>query len=179
MTSQTYDVQVLPTPESAIAQRPDPVVTQPGNGDVFDMTPGERFVWKATAATTGGSFDLFEASVQPNYGGNPEHTHDANDELFYVLGGEFRFKVGDEIISAPAGTFAYVPKGTPHTWLNVGEGVSRMLTVFLPGGMRGLFEATSALLQADPPDFAALEQAAGRFGTRIVGPPLVSGHPEK
>jgi mannose-6-phosphate isomerase-like protein (cupin superfamily) len=151
---------------------PNSQVTQPGDGDVFNMTPGEQFIWKATAATTHNAFDFFEVSVQPNYPGSPEHAHDANDELFYVLEGEFRFKVGDEIVSAPVGAFAYVPKGTDHAWLNVNEGISRMLTLFIPGGMQGFFEATSPLVQADPPDVAALVEAAGRFGTRVVGPPL-------
>lgn len=161
----TATVQTLDVPTSK--------VTPPGEGDVFEMTPTERFVWKATGATTGGAFDCFEASMQPGYPGAPEHVHDEADELFYVLEGAFRFKLGDEIVPAPTGTFAYAPKGTPHTWVNADEGVARMLTLFLPGGMRGLFEATSPLLQANPPDLAAITEATGRFATRIVGPPLV------
>lgn len=165
--NQTHDLQTRPAP--------DPRIVPPGDGDVFDMTPVERFVWKATAATTGGAFDCLEASVLPGHPGAPEHAHDANDEIFYVLEGAFRFKVGDEIFPAPAGTFVYVPKATPHTWVNADQDASRMLTLFLPGGMRGFFEETSPLVQADPPDFAALEEAAGRYDTRVVGTPLVPG----
>lgn len=153
---------------------PVPAVMQPGAGEIFQNTPSERFVWKATAETTGGAFDCFESFMQPGAPGVPEHVHDEADEIFYVLEGEIRYKLGDSILNASAGAFAYVPKGTPHTWLNVGAGVARMLTQFMPGGMRGLFEATSPLLQADPPDIPALIAEAGRWDTRIVGPPIVA-----
>ncbi len=154
-----------------------PFVLQPGVGEVFQNTPSERFVWKATAETTGGVFDCFESFIQPGQPGVPEHIHDTVDEIFYVLEGKIRYKLGDNVLNASAGAFAYVPKGTPHTWLNVGDGVARMLTQFMPGGMRGFFEATSQLLQADPPEIAALIAEAGRWDTRVVGPPIVAGSP--
>jgi mannose-6-phosphate isomerase-like protein (cupin superfamily) len=172
-TDQTHDARLRPTPEFDGTAAPGARIIPSGDGDVFDMTPVERFVWKATAATTGGAFDAFETSMQPGYPGAPEHAHDANEEIFYVLEGTFRFKLGDEIFPAPAGAFVYVPRGTPHTWVNADQGVSRMLTLFLPGGMQGFFEETSPLVQADPPDFAALAEAAGRYDTRVLGPPLV------
>lgn len=159
-----------PVPMSANA--PDPLLVAPGDGEVLDFTPSEQFVWKATGAETGGAFDTFESLMQPGVPGAPEHVHDAHDEIFYVLEGEFRFKIGAEIVPAPAGSFAYVPKGTAHTWVNVDAGASRLLTQFLPGGMQRFFEATTDLIQAVPLDVAALE-AAARYNTRLVGPPLL------
>jgi mannose-6-phosphate isomerase-like protein (cupin superfamily) len=46
-----------------------------------------------------------------------------------VLEGTLRFKLATEIQSAPAGTCAFVPRGAPHTWQNVGEGPARMWSV--------------------------------------------------
>jgi len=170
---------VAPSPSSADAEVSAPAVgegiatiVQPGAGEVFDMTPAERFTWKALGAETGGAFDAFEAAMQPGFPGPPEHIHDEADELFYVLEGSMRLKVGTEIVTAEAGAFAYVPRGTPHSWLNIHAGVSRMLTLFVPGGMRGFFEEASAVHQADPPDLEALGAIAARFATRVVGPPL-------
>ncbi len=161
------------SPVSVQATTPDPLLVAPGDGEVFDFTPSEQFVWKATAATTGGAFDIFESFMQPGVPGAPEHIHDANDEIFYVIEGEFRFKIGEEIAPAPAGTFAYVPKGTAHSWVNVDAGVSRLLTQFLPGGMQGFFEAATDLIQTVPLDLAGLEAVTSRYNTRLVGPPLL------
>ncbi len=164
----TTPVIVTPTPTTG----PAPIDVPPGVGDVMDFTPTEQFTWKTTGDTTNGAVDTFEAALQPGYPGAPEHIHDANGEIFYVLDGVFRFKIGDEMIHAPAGTFAFVPRGTAHTWVNIDDGVSRLLTQFLPGGMRGFVDATAELMQAVPPDPAALEAVADQFHTTVVGPPL-------
>lgn len=166
LTRSTTPVIVTPTPTTG----PVPLVVAPGVGEVLDFTPTERFTWKATGDTTNGAVDTFEATLQPGYPGAPEHIHDANDEIFYVLEGAFRFKVGDDLIEAPAGTFAFVPRGTAHTWVNTYDGASKLLTQFLPGGMRGMFEATSELIQAShrtwrhsrPPRGASTPVSLGR-----------------
>jgi mannose-6-phosphate isomerase-like protein (cupin superfamily) len=44
----------------------------------------------------------------------PEHAHDA-DEIIYVVAGEGTHRVGGRDGNLMAGTFAFVPKGTPHT----------------------------------------------------------------
>jgi len=117
----------------------------PGEGVELQFGPSEQLVWKATGATTQGVLDTAELKALPQASA-PEHIHHWNDESFYILEGTFRIKVGERWIDAPAGTFAFVPRGTAHAWLNVGAEPGRILLVFTPGGAHHYFEDLAPLL---------------------------------
>ena len=148
-----------------------------GAGDVLQFSPSERLIWKATAATTGGAFDQFELTANPDHAGAPEHVHDDVDEAFFVLDGTFQFKLGDETFLAEEGTFLFVPRGVNHTWRNAVLRRSRMILTYIPGGMQSFFEEAAPLMHATTPDPAALDAVNERHGTHIVGPPLPSASP--
>ncbi len=61
------------------------------------------------------------------------------DESFYVLEGEFEILVGEDTISAGAGSCVHVPSGTLHTFKNVGTSSSRILGVLTPGRFEKFF----------------------------------------
>lgn len=52
----------------------------------------------------------------------------------YVLQGEFRFKVGDRVVSGPVGTFVFLPRGEGHTFQNISTEPGVLLGGVLPGG---------------------------------------------
>ena len=62
---------------------------------------------------------LFRQTIAPK-SGPPTHIHQTEDEFFYVVSGEFKLKLGDRIVSAPAQSVMFVPRGTAHTFQNVG-----------------------------------------------------------
>src|SRR3954470_1414557 len=39
------------------------------------------------------------------------HVHDDEDDAFYILDGELTFLLGDDVVTAPPGTFVLVPPG--------------------------------------------------------------------
>jgi len=80
---------------------------------------GELYTSKVVSEDTGGAFALAEA-ITPPEGGPPPHVHHREDEAFYVLEGELEFMTEDGTIRAGAGSFVHVPKGTLHTYKNVG-----------------------------------------------------------
>ncbi len=43
------------------------------------------------------------------------HVHDGEDEMFYVIAGELTGTCGDDTWCALAGSFVFVPRGTPHS----------------------------------------------------------------
>jgi mannose-6-phosphate isomerase-like protein (cupin superfamily) len=144
--------------------------------------PGEQFTWKTTGAATGNVMDFGELSLDPQVT-VPEHIHHAHDEAYYVLSGAYRFKVGDEIAEASAGTFVFIPRGTPHTWANVGPEPGRVLFMYTPGGMAGFFKELEPLIpdmmagmadmaKMEPNVLAKLEEISKRYQYEIVGPPL-------
>ena len=106
--------------------------------------------------------------------GPPLHSHTREEETIYVVSGDFRWQVGDEISAAPPGSFAFIPRGVPHTWQNIGGRPGTILVTFMPAGMEGFFERLSRMREFDPEEFRA---AGAEHGTEVVGPPLAVSHP--
>jgi mannose-6-phosphate isomerase-like protein (cupin superfamily) len=62
----------------------------------------------------------------------PLHVHHADDEAWYVLEGELGFQLGEEEVTAAAGSAVLAPRGTPHTYRNTGDMEARYLLVMTP-----------------------------------------------
>ncbi len=139
-----------------------------------------RMVVKATAETTGGAFGLVESVIAPGFS-PPLHVHYREDESFYVLEGEVTMRCGDRTFRACAGSFVFLPRNVPHTFLVEGDRPARMLTLLTPGGGEGVFvdggrpAEHDGLPPATPPDIPALKAVSSRYGAEIVGPPMTPG----
>lgn len=136
--------------------------------------PGpEGITLKATGDETGGSIGFFEATSPPGFG-PPRHIHHSHDELFYVLEGQFLFAVGDRQITATAGTFVFIPRGTVHAPKVVGTEPGRVLSAFIPGGAEGAFQEFSNLVPGPDgvPDADQMQAIAEKYDSEFVGPPL-------
>src|SRR6266536_2995483 len=62
------------------------------------------------------------------------HTHDTEDDAFYILDGELTFLLDGREVSAGPGTFVLVPPGVEHGFRNDGAHSVRMLNIHAPGG---------------------------------------------
>jgi quercetin dioxygenase-like cupin family protein len=58
----------------------------------------------------------------------PLHAHLHEDEVFHILDGEFRFRMGTDEVIGRAGETVIAPKGVPHTYRVESDG-ARWLTV--------------------------------------------------
>ena len=105
--------------------------------DRFDksitLLEGDTFFTKVASKDTNGDLYVFE-STRIKQGGPSFHIHQDQDEWWYVLEGEFRIKVGDELFDVKAGDSVFGPRGVPHTFSKVGEGTARMIITFQPAG---------------------------------------------
>jgi quercetin dioxygenase-like cupin family protein len=79
---------------------------------------GGILTFKITSDVSGGSLTALE-TIAASGEGPPLHIHD-EDELIYTLDGTFRIKLGDTLRELPPRSFVFIPRGTPHTWQNVG-----------------------------------------------------------
>lgn len=113
------------------------------------------------SAITGGRFAVAEFRG----GAGPwtvRHAHEHMEESFYVLEGAFEFSVGDATLDAHAGSFVYVPRGTPHIMTAAPQG-GALLTLFTPGGLEDMFRELSKLGADALRDPAVRRQVASQF----------------
>ena len=151
---------------------------RPGAGRAAWVFGGQLFTRKVSAEQTGGAYSLFEGLVRPG-GGTPPHVQHREDECFYVLEGEFEFLTGEEVARAGPGALLYVPRGTLHSFENVGDDLGRVLICQTPGGLHERFIEEVGEIAADgeeppavfaAPDFAALATVAARYGVEMPPP---------
>jgi quercetin dioxygenase-like cupin family protein len=151
-------------------------VLGPGAGDAIWFLDG-RMTMKATAATTNGGYGLIEVEVPAGFS-PPLHVHHREDESFYVLDGELTVRCGDDTYRAPAGSYVYLPRDVPHSFVVESDRSVRMLNITVPGGGEGFFvEAGRPAERAGLPpaasvDVARLRQAGQLYGSEVIGPPL-------
>src|SRR5215472_16639474 len=69
----------------------------------------------------------------------PLHIHHREDESFWVLEGQVRFRCGDEDIDAGPGSFVFLPRDVPHTFVVEGDEGAHLLTLLTPGGFERYF----------------------------------------
>ncbi len=148
----------------------DPVFVRAGadRDDVHKTLGISTIDFKVTSADTGGAMLVIENTNRAK-GGPAKHQHLAQDELFYVIEGDYVMVVGDQRFALKAGDTLLAPRRIPHVWAYVGNTVGRMLITFTPpGAMEDFFRVVSkgdAMPVQDP----ALWRA---HGMELLGPPL-------
>ena len=147
------------------------IVLQPGEGKTVSVL-GDRYTYKAVGEQTGGAYGVVETTVAAPSAGPPPHIHHGEDEAVYVLEGEVTFLLGERTFTASAGAFAFVPRGTVHTFSNQGTREARLLVIISPPGFERAFEEMSAVApRADqPPDMERLAAIAQKHKLEIVPP---------
>ncbi|MFM2308036.1 MAG: hypothetical protein RLY87_156 [Chloroflexota bacterium] len=61
----------------------------------------------------------------------PEHTHDTEDEIFYILKGVIRFVIVERTYTLAAGGMIILPCGIPHTYaIDDGQEVSLLVITY-------------------------------------------------
>ena len=143
--------------------------------DRFDKSislfEGDIFYTKVSTKDTDGDMYVFE-STRVKKGGPPLHYHYRQDEWWYILEGEFLFKIGDKTFTAKAGDYLFGPRMIPHAFAKTNEGAARLLMAFQPAGkMEELFIAVSKGVYTNmtKEEIHKFRQA---HGFEIVGPAL-------
>jgi len=128
---QVYGIEIRP---DAPQTGPAPARPQPDTKWVL----GLQVKVLCTGAESNGTLCVAEIIAPPG-GGPPTHLHIEQDEVFYVLDGQFEFLMGDRKVVAERGDTVHVPKQTMHYFRNVGSGAGRLLDYHTPAGMEHFF----------------------------------------
>ena len=136
------------------------------DGEWLQVTPGERFRIRVASSQTMGAYSVIEVVADP-HNGVPLHIHSKEEEHFIVLEGTLDIAFGDRRWNAPAGSNVTVKKGVPHAWCNPTDTSLRIVVVFSPGQIDGLFKEAAGVSDVD-----RITAIASRYGTQLIGPPL-------
>jgi quercetin dioxygenase-like cupin family protein len=117
---------------------------------------------KISGEDTGGAYGLLEVEARAG-DGSPWHVHPDEDEWFYVLEGEFTVYVDDTRLSLPAGSFAFGPKGVPHTFIAETDG-ARALIGFQPFLFEGFLREVGEPASGRVSDFLCVRAVGLRSG---------------
>lgn len=137
---------------------------------------GNHFTIKGRADHTGGALGLAEARMWPGMA-TPLHVHHREDEAFYILDGQVRFRLGVEEFTAEPGDFVFGPREVPHCFkvLDIG---ARMLVLLTPAGMEHMFVEGGIPVcdSSEPPpqdyDMERVVALARKYGWDVIGPPM-------
>jgi quercetin dioxygenase-like cupin family protein len=121
----------------------------------------------------GTAYSAVEWAAAP---GTPPRLHCSTDEGFYILEGNFGFRVGDWTFEALVGTFIFVPRGVEHAFWNEGNTEARLLSTVSPPGFEGCYleELAEGLAAAGDDAQAAArlrERLSKKYDIEVVGPP--------
>ncbi|MBJ6118684.1 cupin domain-containing protein [Pontibacter sp. BT310] len=132
------------------------------NANVLDV--------KVSGRDTNGALAIFEqTSLSPNRG-TPMHIHLTQDEIFYVLKGEYYFQVGSDKYRLKAGDTIFLPRKVPHAWTQLSETGSMTVTVQPAGKLENFFVTMAGLTEEPSPDLIAKIFADNEM--QVVGPTL-------
>jgi len=124
---------------------------------------------KVSTKDTGGDLTIFEYTGNAK-GGPPLHIHPMQDEIFYILEGEYIFQVGEEKFNAKSGDTVFAPRQTPHTFAQISE-KGKMFYLFQPSGkMEDFFRKAGQEKGVPTPEEGA--KLFADHDMKIVGPPL-------
>lgn len=125
-----------------------------------------------TSDSEGALFVLEQSNHKP--GGPTRHLHHAQNELFYVMEGEYIVEVGADRFRLKPGDSVLGPRGIPHAWALAGGAPGRLLISFAPAGQMEAFFAERERRIA-PGGYSAGKDGAAflhAYGMELIGPPL-------
>jgi mannose-6-phosphate isomerase-like protein (cupin superfamily) len=122
---------------------------------------GDHVEFKTPNASSTGKFAVAYTVTIPDCG-PPPHVHRHEDEVFYIIDGNFEFLVGEKTMPAPPGTLVFGARSVMHQFRCKGPG-------------KGAF-----IVWAQP---ARFEKFVAEFGTPAAGivdpPPVTQGEIDK
>ncbi len=138
------------------------VIHEPGAGERHTPGAASEIVIKATGDDTAGSFFLSESVIEGGFPGPPPHRHARLHDMFYVLEGTLRMRIGDDERDVGSGTFVCVPPGVVHTFRNDTDEPVRFLNFNTPSGWEHYMRELGDAARAGP----LTSDAIGRIASR-------------
>lgn len=125
---------------------------------------------KVSGSDTEGDLAIFEQTSLSQGKGTPLHVHNAQDEIFYVIDGSYKFQIGDDLYDLTIGDSIFLPRQVPHGWTQASE-KGKMTVIVQPAGKLENFFVTMAALDHEPSQ-QEISKIFSDNDMQVVGPPL-------
>ena len=134
-----------------------------------DLGGGTRNDLKVSANDTDGRLAIFEIHSKGKTG-PALHIHYDQDEIVTIIEGDYFFQVGNEKMKLKVGDTLFIPRGTPHAFVHLGEGTGRKSSTYQPAGkIEEMFRLIGQLKVVTP---EKIQAAMDVNNTKIVGKQL-------
>ena len=144
-----------------------PLITRREDSEVIRPFGIEMRVMIA-ATQTGGTCSVVSAELKPGEG-PPPHLHRDVDEYFLVMEGTISLVVEGKESTVTAGSLILTPRGTTHSFKNVGASTARLLEWTVPGGSEPYFRAVYEMEASGGFDPERLAEINEQFATEFIG----------
>jgi len=128
---------------------------------------GVKIIGKVLSEDTHGKYSVIITETPPN-GGPPLHIHTHEDELFYVLKGNYEFFYGDKKMSAQMGDFIQLPKGIPHRFINKDTITGITMNTITPGGFEYFFDDIAEFSKVQRLSKPIIDSIANTYGIKFL-----------
>lgn len=150
----------------------DPFIVDAGKsrfGEVVKFLGVHPNDLKISSKDTDGQLSVFEYTGLGKTG-PMLHVHLHQDEIFTITEGEYRFVVGKDTHHLKAGQTIFLPRGIPHTWIQLSDR-GKMIYLLQPAGkMEEFFSYMNNLKER--PSAEEMDRIHAEHGMKVVGPPL-------
>jgi quercetin 2,3-dioxygenase len=158
--------------QSTLNSHPTPFVVDAGKsrfGDVVKFLGVHPNDLKISSKDTDGALSVFEY-IGLGKVGPMMHIHFKQDEIFTVIEGQYRFVVDNQVHVLGAGQTIFLPRGLPHTWIQLSDR-GRLIYMLQPAGkMEEFFLYMNNLKERPSP--AEMDRIHAEHDMKVVGPPL-------
>jgi quercetin dioxygenase-like cupin family protein len=124
---------------------------------------------KISSLDTEGQVSMFEY-VGFQKIGPPLHIHLHQDEVFYVIEGNYTFQLGDKKMKLEVGDSIFLPRNIPHTWVQNTERGKLLYFLSPAGKMEEFFLKLDSF--KGPISQKEFDQISEEHGIKNVGPML-------
>ncbi|MGO9646076.1 MAG: cupin domain-containing protein [Candidatus Bathyarchaeia archaeon] len=136
-------------------------------GKVYNVFQ-DKITIKISGEMTNGAYSISEDITPPGRGA-PPHVHSREDEMFYVLEGDYEFRCGDRRFTGSRDALVHLPRDIPHAFKNTGTTAGKFLVLLVPGVMEKVFEELS-LMPPGPPSLEKINQITIKYGVEFLPP---------
>ncbi len=133
------------------------------------------FTTKVDGDRSDGALTAMEFVAERGFG-PPLHSHDREDELFYIAEGELRFWCGDLDTVQGTGATVWLPKQQPHQFQVLSD-TARVFQVSTPAQFEefvarlGTRSPAATLPEPGPIDGEEVARVCAEFDIQVLGPP--------